>query len=151
MSLNPSMVYSKTGLQLTENFEGCRLTAYRDVKGVLTVGFGHTGPDVTEGLTITQDQANLLLEKDMAWAEAVVNNYVDVQLTQSQFNAIVDLVFNIGSGNFRNSTMLKLLNSEQYALAAEEFQKWDKAGGLVVAGLLRRRESEENEFQSQGV
>jgi lysozyme len=82
------------------------------------------------------------------WASRVVNTLVHISLTQGEFDAVTDLVYNIGAGNFATSTMLKLLNDNEIALAAEEFEKWDKAGGKVVAGLLRRRTAEKVEFNS---
>jgi lysozyme len=142
------MQYSKQGLALTEGFESCRLTAYRDIKGVLTIGYGHTGSDVTEGLTWTQDQADTALVCDAQHAVNTVNRLVTIELSQTAFDALVDFVFNVGSGNFAGSTMLKLINSGNLDAAAEEFSKWDQASGQVISGLLRRREAEANEFTS---
>ncbi len=143
-----SMIYSKSGLQLTGSFEGCRLTAYQDVKGVWTIGVGHTGPDVYEGLIITQDQADAWLLQDVQNAVNHVNSLVTVQLTQPEFDALVDFCFNVGCGAFAGSTMLKLLNAGDYAGAADQFERWDKSGGQVIAGLLRRRQTEVQEFNS---
>jgi lysozyme len=140
------MQYSKAGLQLTESFEACKLTAYQDVKGIWTIGWGHTGPDVHPGLTITQEQAEQLLAKDVNWANNVVNGLVHASLTQGEHDALVDFVFNVGAGNFAHSTMLKELNGGNMVMAALEFEKWDMAGGKVVAGLLRRREAEHQMF-----
>lgn len=142
------MTYSKTGLALTESFEGLRLTAYQDIKGVWTIGYGHTGPDVHEGLTITQAQAESLLAGDIEFAANCVNTAIMVQLTQPEFDAIVDLVFNIGCAAFCASTMRRMLNSGFYDEAANQFILWDHAGGKVVAGLLRRRQAETTEFNS---
>ena len=141
------MLYSSAGLHLTEQFEGCKLIAYQDVKGVWTIGYGHTA-GVREGDTCSQIQAEIWLQQDISWAATVVNRYVTVNLDQGQFDALVDFVFNAGSGNFSESTMLKLINAGHLDQAAAEFEKWDKAGGLVVAGLLRRRKAEEGEFES---
>jgi lysozyme len=142
------MNYSKSGLELTKRFEGCRLTAYQDSKGVWTIGYGHTGRGVCAGLVWTQAQADAVLRVDVAWAECVVTKAVDVSLTQAEFDALVDFTFNVGAGAFRGSTMLRLLNAGNYAEAAAEFDKWDKCGGngCVVAGLLRRRQAEMAEF-----
>lgn len=139
--------YSKQGLALTEGFESCRLTAYQDTRGIWTIGYGHTGSDVWEGLTITPDEASTLLIHDSARAELAVNTYVDVPLTQCQFDALVDFVFNVGAEAFKNSTLLKLLNQGNFEGAADEFEKWDHAAGKVVAGLLRRRQAEEVLFR----
>ena len=142
------MTYSKTGLALTERFETLRLEAYKDVAGVWTIGWGHTGPEVIEGLTITKDEADFLLEQDTQTAVDAVNRLVTVSLTQSEFDALVDFVFNAGQGNFRKSTLLRLLNEGDYQGAAKQFDLWDHAGGKVVAGLLRRRQDETQEFQA---
>jgi lysozyme len=136
------LTYSDNGLSLTEGFEGLSLNAYQDQVGVWTIGYGHTGPDVTSGLTITQDQAQDLLAQDVASAAAFVNNAVTVTLGQNEFDALVDFVFNLGAGAFRSSTLLRNLNAGNYAAAANQFDAWDHAGGTVVAGLLRRRQSE---------
>ena len=135
------MEYSKQGLDLTKRFEGCRLTAYQDVRGIWTIGFGHTGPEVVEGLVWTQNQADSQLVMDLQHAVTVVNNLVTIGLSQPAFDAVVDLVFNIGSGKLWNSTMLKLLNAGNLEAAAEQFDRWDEAGGKAVAGLLRGRQS----------
>lgn len=144
------MSYSKQGLSLTESFEGCKLTAYEDPlrNGLLTIGYGHVGSDVHSGMTITQEQAEELLASDIHWANNVVNNMVHIHLTQGEEDALTDLVYNIGAGNFAGSTMLKLLNANQIQAAAEQFDLWDHASGKVVAGLLRRREAETTLFNS---
>lgn len=140
------MTYSNNGRALTENFEGVRLTAYQDSVGKWTIGYGHT-LGVQPGDVCTQQQADLWLGQDMAWAESVVNSLVTVQLTQDEFNALVDFTFNLGSGSFRHSQLLALVNQGRFAEAANEFQKWDHAGGVIVAGLLRRRVAEQQEFE----
>ena len=142
------MEYSKQGLALTEQFESCKLTAYQDVKGIWTCGWGHTGPEVVEGYTMTQNQADSQLVMDTLHATSVVNRFVTIGLSQPAFDALVDFVFNVGSGNFEGSTMLKLLNAGNLEAAADEFQKWDHAAGKVIVGLLRRRIAEEQEFNS---
>ena len=142
------MQYSKEGIALTKSFESCRLTAYQDIKGIWTIGFGHVGPEVVEGLTWTQDQADSQLVLDLTKAEHAVNTLVTVPLTQGQYDALVDFCYNCGIGAFSGSTMLRLLNAGQFDDAANEFQKWSHASGKVVAGLLRRRIAEEQEFNS---
>lgn len=141
------MRYSQTGLRMSEGFEGDRLKAYQDSRGVWTIGYGHTGGIVQEGLTCTQAQAEVWLRTDVAWAEAEVNRLVRVPLTQGEFDALVDFVFNCGAGNFDHSTLLRLLNGGvDHATIAAEFQKWDHAGGVELPGLLRRRQAEAVEF-----
>lgn len=142
------MEYSKQGIELTERFEGCKLVAYLDSNGIPTIGYGHT-LGVALGDTCTQAQAEQWLYEDIAWAVSVVNHNVKVQLTQGEFDALVDFVFNVGAGNFGGSTLLRLLNQGDFAGAAEEFEKWHHAGGKDVAGLLRRRLAEEDEFDGR--
>lgn len=141
MSLN-NLAYSAKGLELTEQFEGCRLIAYQDQVGVWTIGYGHTGSDVTPGLIITQAQAQDLLARDVSSATACVNNSVLVKLTQEEFDALVDFVFNVGAGAFKGSRLLRDLNAGDFAGAAAQFELWDHAGGVVNPGLLRRRQAE---------
>ena len=141
------MEYSKQGLQLTEQFEGLRLGAYQDQVGRWTIGYGHTA-GVKPGDICTQADAEAMLAADVAWAVAIVNHTVKIQLTQGQFDALVDFTFNLGSGNFTHSSLLSLVNQRRFVDAANEFDKWSHAGGQIVAGLLRRRQAEEVEFQS---
>lgn len=141
------MEYSPDGLQLTKSFEGCRLQAYLDSVGVPTIGYGHTH-GVTMGMSCTQEQADAWLQEDVQWAVQAVNNLVTVPLTQQQFDALVDFTFNLGTGALQRSTLLRLLNSGNYQGAAGEFEKWDKAGGKVLPGLLRRRQAERNMFNT---
>lgn len=139
------MNYSKKGIALTESFEGCRLLAYQDQVGRWTIGYGHTSL-VCEGQTCTQKQAELWLIQDVAWAERCVNAHITTEISQGEFDALVDFTFNLGIGSFQHSSLLALVNAGQFAAAAKEFEKWDHAGGKVVAGLLRRRQAEAAEF-----
>jgi lysozyme len=145
-----NLKYSQYGMALTESFEGLRLDAYRDVAGVLTIGYGHTGSDVCLGWTITEDQAQALLHSDIAASVVCVNSAVTVELNQNQFDALVDFTFNEGRGNFLRSTLLRLLNLGDYAGAHGQFPKWIYAGGEVQSGLIRRRDAEAALF-NQGV
>jgi lysozyme len=140
-----NLTYSKNGLALTELFEGDILTAYQDQKGVWTIGYGHTA-GVQPGQTITEDQAVAFLLQDVSGAVACVNKAVTVPLTQSQFDALVDFTFNLGSGNFLSSTLLKDINAGNFPAAIAQFDLWDHCGGIVNAGLLRRRNAETAEF-----
>jgi lysozyme len=142
-----TMFYSKAGMDITKLFEGCRLNAYQDSGGIWTIGYGHTF-GVHEGMTCSQEQAEVWLWEDVRAAERAVNKFVTVPLTQHEFDALVDFTFNLGIGAFRDSTMLRLLNSGNHAAAADEFAKWDKCKGHVIAGLLKRRLEEKQEFQS---
>ncbi len=137
-----NLSYSPKGLALTQQFEGLRLTAYQDSVGIWTIGYGHTGTDVHSGLSITQQQASALLMQDVASAVADVNRLVIATLTQNQFDALVDFVFNVGCGNFAASTLLHKLNANDFPGAAGEFCKWCHAGKMVLPGLLKRRQAE---------
>lgn len=141
------MNYSDKGMALTEGFEDLRLTAYKDIVGVWTNGYGNTH-GVVPGSTITTDQAISDLRDNIAGAEYVVNRVVTVPLTQGQFDALVDFVFNLGAGSFQSSTLLRKLNAKDYVGAALEFNKWNHAGGQVVNGLTRRRQVEVDLFNS---
>lgn len=140
--------YSDKGLALTKSFEGLHLEAYRDCAGVWTIGYGHTGPGVITGQVVDELQAEALLQADLADATACVNRTVKVALSQGQFDAMVDFCFNAGRGNFAQSTLLKKVNSGDLAGALAQFALWVHAGGLIVAGLVRRRKAEAELFAS---
>jgi lysozyme len=149
--INPPMAYSGAGLAFTEGFEGCELESYWDNIGQCwTIGYGHTGPDVHPGLVWTQAQADTQAVNDAQWAVDEVNRVVNVAVTQGEFDALVDFVFNLGAGHFEGSSLLRILNTGDYASAALEFDKWDLGAGKVVAGLLRRRQGETDEFNNGG-
>jgi lysozyme len=141
-----NMTYSHEGLLLTELFEGCRLQSYLDSVGVPTIGYGHTR-GVKLGMTITQVQAEQLLQIDVQTAVHAVNVLVSVPLKQHQFDALVDFTFNLGSGSLASSTLLKYLNAGNIQAAALEFPKWDMAGGKHLDGLHRRRLSDQTLFR----
>lgn len=147
--MKEQMKHSKDLEQLTEHFEGCPLKAYKGMDGILTIGFGHTR-GVVEGMTCTLTQAEIWLGEDYKSAEIDVNLMVHVDLTQHEFDALVDFVFNIGGEKFFNSTCLKKLNAGDYHGAADEFLRWKFVKGNVVAGLLKRRIAEHDLFE-QGV
>ncbi|KMN76189.1 muraminidase [Chromobacterium sp. LK11] len=140
------MNISANGVKLIQQFEGLRLKAYQDAVGVWTIGYGHTGPDVTPGLVITQAQADALLARDLSRFEAGVTRLVQVPLNQNQFDALVSFSYNLGLGSLQNSTLLRLLNQRDYAGATAQFPRWNKAGGKVLPGLTRRRAAEQALF-----
>lgn len=142
------MNISEKGVDLIKSFEGLKLKAYKDSVGVLTIGYGSTGPHVTVGMTITESQAETLLKKDLGRFEKGVNDLVTVPLNQNQFDALVSFSFNLGLGNLKSSTLLRKLNSLDFTGAANEFPRWDKAGGKVLKGLTRRRLAEKELFLS---
>lgn len=136
------MRMSPRGLDLIRRHEGCRLTAYRCPAGVLTIGIGHTGPEVTPDMQIDEEEALALLTSDLGAAEDAVMDHVHVGINQHEFDALVSLAFNIGGGAFARSTLLRLLNAGERAAAAEEFGRWTRAGKNVLPGLVRRRAEE---------
>jgi lysozyme len=143
------MRVSPTGIELIKTFESCRLKAYRDIVGVLTIGWGHTGSDVFPDQVISQAMADDLLVKDVARFEEGVNRLVKVELNQNQFDALVSFTYNVGINAFEDSTMLRLINQGKFEFAVQQFQRWNRAGGRVVAGLTRRRVAERNLFGKQ--
>lgn len=142
------MKTSTKGLALIQVAEGFRPNAYICPAGVLTIGYGHTGSDVTPGMVITEAQALALLRKDVASFEAAVSALVRVPLTQGQFDALVSFAFNLGAGALKASTLLRLLNGGDYAGAAAQFARWTKGGGKILPGLVKRRAAEARLFLS---
>ncbi len=140
------MTLSDSGKQFIKSKEALRLESYQDAVGIWTVGFGHTGPEVKEGLSITQDAAEALLLSDLETVEKCIKNSVSVELTQGQFDALCSFVFNLGCMALRNSTLLRKLNSGDDVGASEEFLRWDHAQGKVLAGLTKRRSQESEMF-----
>lgn len=136
---------SAAGIRLICEFEGLRLKAYLCPAGVWTIGYGHT-LTARKGKTITKEQALELLYSDLEVFEQIINYVVKVPLKQYQFDALVSFVFNIGIVNFKESTLLKRLNSGLFEDAAMEFMRWNKANGIVLSGLVKRREYERRLF-----
>ncbi|MBV8042110.1 lysozyme [Pluralibacter sp.] len=146
------MVTSEQGLALIKHFEGCRLEAYQDVVGVWTIGYGWTqsvdGVVIHAGMQIDQLTADRLLLSGIGEYESGVGGLVSVPVSQSQFDALVSFVYNLGCRSLADSTLLKKLNQQDYAGAAMEFPRWNKAGGVVLAGLTSRRLAEQKLFLS---
>ncbi|WP_047248625.1 lysozyme [Chromobacterium subtsugae] len=142
------MQINTAGLNLIKQFEGLRLQAYQDAVGVWTIGYGHTGADVRAGQTISQTQAEQLLQNDLTRFETGVTGQVKTPLNGNQFSALVSFSYNLGLGNLQSSTLLRLLNQGDYAGAAAQFPRWDRAGGQQLPGLLKRRLAEQTLFQS---
>lgn len=139
------MQISQAGIDAIKAYEGVRLTAYFDSVGVPTIGVGHTlGVKMSD--RITMEQCDEFLRADLEDAEHAVNNAVKVPLTQGQHDALVSFVFNLGAGAFKGSTLLKKLNAKQYDEAADQFLRWNQAGGRVLPGLVKRRTSERMMF-----
>lgn len=135
---------------LEKKYEGCKLIAYPDPgtgNTPWTIGYGHT-KGVKQHDTCTQAQADQWLIEDIQFAVDAVGHLVTAPINDNQQSALVDLVFNIGVGNFAGSTLLKKLNAEDYNGASNEFVKWDMAGGHVMMGLLSRRKDETTMFNT---
>ncbi len=140
------MQLSNKGHDLLKYFEGCELEAYQDSVGVWTIGYGHT-KGVHEGMVITQEQAEQMLLDELKEYEGYVEDMVEVELTQEQFDALVVWVYNLGPTNFKNSTLLKRINEGNFEDVPYQMKRWNKAGGKVLLGLERRREAEAKMFQ----
>jgi lysozyme len=151
------MKTSPAGIALICKYEGCKLTAYPDAstRRIWTVGYGHTGAGVTQGLTITQERAEQLLAADLVTFETAVRaltspmlvtlrpgGIVVCVLTQGQFDALVSFSYNVGAHTLAASTLLRKLNAGDIGGAAAEFAKWTHAGAEVLPGLVRRRAAE---------
>ncbi|MBF0170806.1 MAG: lysozyme [Nitrospinae bacterium] len=132
-----------------KKWEGCKLTAYQDVVGIWTIGYGHTGKDVRQGLVITQEEADTLLNNDLWTFRKCVDVGVTVDITVSMRAALCSLAYNIGCGAFSKSTVLRKVNAKDWAGAANAFLMWNKAGGKVIKGLENRRKAERNLFLSE--
>lgn len=138
------MKTSQNGIELIKKFEGCELTAYRDAVGVLTIGYGHTG-DVKEGQKITKKKAEELLIKDLEKFETGVNLLIlaKYRFNQNEFDALVSFAYNLGLGNLKKLTNNGKRNKGQIA---DAIPLYNKAGGKVLSGLVKRRKAEHDLF-----
>lgn len=154
------MNISDRGLDIIRQEEGLRLIAYKDSIGKWTIGYGHT-KGVNPGDTCSKDQAEAWLVEDCAEAENIVTKNVTAPLTENQFSALVSFVFNVGPGkrdvkdgfvtlkSGNQSTLLRMLNLKDFAAAAYQIGLWNKAGGVMLPGLVKRREAEKRLFMEQ--
>ncbi len=142
------MKISKEGIALIKKFEGLELEAYQDSVGVWTIGYGHT-KDVEQGLTITEEEAETMLMIELEEYEGYIEKLVKVPLTQCQFDALVCWVYNLGPTNLSRSTLLTVLNQARFDDVPSEIKRWNKAGGEVLQGLVRRREAEAMLFKGE--
>lgn len=135
------MKTSDKGINLIKAHEGLVLTAYKCPADIWTIGYGHT-KDVKPGQTITALQADEFLKQDLQMFEKAVNAH-NLNINQNQFDALVSFTYNVGPGNLQKSTLLKKvkLNVSDPTIAIE-FAKWNKGGGRILPGLVKRRESE---------
>lgn len=137
------MHLSCAGLELLKKSEGFRDRVYADIAGFRTIGFGHrlkAGEAYPVGINLVEGEA--ILNRDIEIAEASVNQLVRSPLTQGQFDALVDFVFNLGAGRLASSTLLSYLNSGKYDDAARQLLSWDHCGSTEIASLSARREAE---------
>ena len=147
------MKISGKGLNLIKEFEGLALKPYKDAVGIPTIGYGNTyyedGRKVSlSDPAITEARATELLKMVVKRYEDAINRYVQVPITQNQFDALVSFAYNVGNENVRKSTLMKLLNQKQYTAAADQFLRWNNAGGKTLKGLTRRRQAERTLFLS---
>ena len=145
------MNINKATIDLVKDFEGCKLTAYRDPIGVWTIGYGTTaraglGIIPTAGMTITQAEADQLLADGLNKFADQIRPMINAGLNDNQFGACVSLAYNIGAHAFGTSSALKHINAGDYDKAANAILLWNKAGGKVLKGLVRRREAERKLF-----
>lgn len=156
----PTRVMSDEGIEMLCGFEGLRLTAYKAVstEQYYTIGYGHYGPDVTAGMTITKEQAVELLKSDVASRENYVNNFLktnNLLYNQHQFDALVSFIYNIGTGNFSGSSIERLMKQGIENFAEDDIvywiSVWRKSGGQVLAGLEKRRAKESALFMRKDV
>lgn len=115
---------------------------YNDAVGVKTIGYGHTGPDVKTGQTITRQEAQKLLVKDANKHWDGIKKYIKVPLSQNEADAYTSFAYNVGVNNFKNSTLLKKLNAKDYEGACKQLLRWNRSGGKVLKGLTKRRQAE---------
>ena len=148
---NSDLIFDQAGMDLVQLSESTKLTAYPDPGtggAPWTNGIGHTGPDVYPGQVIDHAQALVWLSHDVEDAADTVRRLVSVPLNQNQFDALVDLVFNIGEKQFASSTLLRKINAGDYAGAQEQFGRWNLSAGKVMGGLTNRRAAEADLFST---
>lgn len=157
--MNSHLKLTPAGANLIKHFEGClqkkgdRYASYVCPAGVTTIGWGSTGPPhgrhkIDKYTLWSQAQCDTAFLTDMEEFEKDVRRLVKVQLEPWQFDALVSFTYNVGAGNLSKSTLLKKVNAKDFAGAAKEFIRWNKANGKVLAGLTRRRASESLLFQN---
>ena len=135
------MKTSEIGLDLIKSFEGLKLESYLCPAKVWTIGYGHT-QGVRQGQAISEQQAESLLKGDLLIYEKAVLSH-NLKLNQNQFDALVSFTYNVGPGNLAKSTLLRKVKLNPNDLSIrDEFMKWNKAKGKVLAGLTRRRKAE---------
>lgn len=144
-ALAAALAVSAGGVVLIKHHEGRPSHGYKDPVGIVTACYGHTKTAVL-GKKYTEADCERLLKQDLADTEAAIKRLVKVPLAQGQYDALVSFVFNVGPTAFANSTLLRKLNARDCTGAANEFPRWDKAGGKSLTGLAKRRADERKKF-----
>lgn len=135
------------GRDLIQRYETLKLVAYKPTpEDVWTIGWGHTGPEVAEGLVWTRAQADDAFDRDVMWAVKQVVRTTDVFIGQNQFDALVSFTFNVGATAEGHSTLISYVNQKRWRDAANEFLRWNKQKGVVLDGLTARRTAERDLF-----
>jgi lysozyme len=140
------MKTSQAGKDFIKSWEKLRLEPYKDAVGIWTAGYGFTGPEVKQGVTWTLKQAEDALQGRIDAIDGILNKVIIPRVTQGQWDAIVSLAYNVGQAALRGSTLIRLVNQRQFNKAADEFLKWNHAGGKVLPGLTKRRQAERDLF-----
>lgn len=131
-----------TGPSGNDGLEGVRYKPYKDVVGVWTVCYGHTGKDIIPGKTYAEAECKALLNKDLATVARQINPYIKVDIPETTRGALYSFVYNVGAGNFRTSTLLRKINQGDIKGACDQLRRWTYAGGKQWKGLMTRREIE---------
>ncbi len=139
-------VISQEGVDFIKKWEGFSDKPYADVVGYMTIGYGHLIKDGESFTVINHQDAETLLRSDLQQAVKAVNDLVTTPISQNEFDALVSFTYNLGKNAFRNSTLLRILNSGAVEAAADQFLRWDHAGGKKVEGLANRRSEERRMF-----
>ncbi len=147
------MKCNEVGLDIIKTFEGFSSVPYKCPAGYWTIGYGsiwdHNGNRVTKNHpTISEEEAEELLRREVEHAEKVISLLVSVPLTENQFSSLCSFIYNVGSGNFKASTLRSKLQRMDYVGASNEFPKWRRAGGKILRGLVIRREKEKELFNA---
>lgn len=140
------MNLNQAGIDIIKKYESCSLDSYLDMVGVCTIGWGTTGPDIHMGLTWTQEDCDRMLMADLDHIQQRLRKHITLPITDNQFSACCSFTYNLGLGSFITSTLRNLINQNALLQAANEFPKWDHAGGREVPGLLKRRLEEQTLF-----
>lgn len=135
-------------IKLVKDFEGCKLTAYKDIVGIWTIGYGATGEGIDKGVVWTQEHAEADLLSRLEKIQSRIKELVKRELNQNQLDALTSFSYNLGVASLKLSMLLRCINMGHFEDAAHEFQKWCHAGGKVIPGLIRRREAERKLFVS---